>query len=355
MTETYRAVGLMSGTSLDGVDLVDVLFQKIEDKWNYDILNSNTYPYPENWLTRLTFNPHLHASDLLLLDAELGIYFGNLINRFFSDHHIPEKDIDLIASHGHTLFHAPDKGYTCQIGHGAHIKTVTGITTICDFRYQDIALGGQGAPLVPIGDDLLFSEYNARLNLGGFANISYRENGLSIAFDICPLNFVLNDLARQTGKAFDENGNMGRNGRLDNELLTSLNKISYYLEARQKTLGAEWVMKNIEPLLSQPETEIKSKLRTFTEHAAHQISNTLQKIEIETILVTGGGAYNDFLMERIRKLSGKKLTIPEPQLIEFKEALVFALLGVLRLRNEINILSSATGAAHSHSSGIIYN
>jgi len=344
----------MSGTSLDGVDIAIIELSKTDNNWKWKIKEAETIPYPRDWIDRLTYNPSLKAEQLLQLDAGLGIYFGKLITGFIQQKNIAKSKIDFIASHGHTLYHAPGKGYTSQIGHGAHIQAQTGITVICDFRYQDIALGGQGAPLVPIGDELLFSDYDACINLGGFANISFSYKGTRTAYDICPVNFVLNKLAGKLGKPFDENGQLASQGNIDEQLLKTLNQLPYYQKEGNKTLSAEWVEKFIEPLLYTAQQNTKSLLRTFTEHIALQLANSLSKHQLQKVLITGGGAYNDFLLNRIKNISKSKITIPKNELIEFKEALVFALLGVLRIRDEVNILASSTGSSKNHSSGIIY-
>ena len=261
------------------------------------------------------------------------------------------KNIDLIASHGHTVFHQPQKKFTLQIGDGRAIKILNKIPVVYDFRSQDVLMGGNGAPLVPIGDELLFSDFDACLNIGGFSNISFKKEGKRIAFDICPVNIVLNKFAQDLGKNYDEKGDFARNGKVNFEILTLLNSLPFYQENPPKSLGIEWVNEHVSPLLINESAE--NILATFTEHAAFQIAEIFNKNQIRKILFTGGGTYNSYLIERIRSKTETQIIIPENKLIDFKEALIFALMGVLRINNEINVLSSATGSSQDHSSGII--
>ncbi len=234
---------------------------------------------------------------------------------------------------------------------GGLVAALTGLSTVCDFRRADIALGGQGAPLVPIGDRDLFADYAACLNLGGFANVSMSRQDERIAYDICPVNFVLNHLAKNEGLDYDDRGEMAASGELNTPLLEKLNALDFYKIKYGKSLGREWVEKEIFPLLS--EIENKSALRTFTTHAAHQIARNLPSKG--RVLVTGGGAYNEFLLNEISRFQPQlKLSIPDKILLEGKEALIFAYLAKLRLEGKINVLASATGAIRDSSSGAIY-
>ncbi|NEW80658.1 MAG: anhydro-N-acetylmuramic acid kinase, partial [Gelidibacter sp.] len=261
---------------------------------------------------------------------------------------------DFIASHGHTIFHNPEKHYTLQIGNGPQITSITGIKTICNFRVQDVALGGQGAPLVPVGDELLFSEYDYCLNLGGFSNISFRKNHQRIAFDICPVNIVLNHYVAALNLEYDDRGTMASEGNIENNLLRELNSLAFYNDAKPKSLGYEFVVATIFPIIDKYNLSLKNILSTFVEHIAIQISKKIDSDSGKTMLVTGGGAFNTFLIERLQSHTKTQLIIPQETIINYKEALVFALLGFLKDENKINCLKSVTGASKDHSSGIIF-
>lgn len=350
--KSYFALGLMSGTSLDGLDICYVKFPTAETE-NFEILQAETIPYDQIWKSKLKNSIVLTAEELTRLDFDYGIYLGKTTKAFIQKHQI--QQLDFIASHGHTVFHNPAKNYTLQIGKGQGIFTETGIRTVFDFRSQDVLLGGQGAPLVPIGDEILFKNYDACLNLGGFSNISFQRNGKREAFDICPVNVVLNQLSEELGKNYDENGEMARSGKLLPELLDSLNSFDFYQNPPPKSLGLEWCLENVFPLLKSHSASIPNLLSTFTAHIADQIAKVLNENAIQDVLVTGGGTYNDFLIQSLDSKTKTRLIIPNKKLIDFKEALVFALMGFLRLENRINVLSSVTGAAKNHSSGIVVN
>ncbi|UJF29680.1 anhydro-N-acetylmuramic acid kinase [Kaistella sp. 97-N-M2] len=345
----FRAVGLMSGTSLDGLDICFAEFRKEENHWDFEILKGETLSYSNAWEEKLRGSIHLNSEDLLALHSEYGFYLGEKVKEFIATYSL--ENIDLIASHGHTVFHQPKKLFTLQIGDGRAIKILNDLPVVYDFRVQDVLMKGNGAPLVPIGDELLFSEFDACLNIGGFSNISFQQNGSRIAFDICAVNIVLNEFAKKLGKDYDHNGDLARNGEVDEELLEQLNSLFYYKEDAPKSLGIEWVKDHILPRFEgKTNSEI---LATFTEHAAFQIAETFKKYQIKKVLFTGGGTYNSFLLERIQNLTESEIIIPKKELIDFKEALIFAFMGVLRVNNEINILSSATGSWADHSSGIL--
>lgn len=342
------AIGLMSGTSLDGLDICLAEFEK-QDTWTFQILKAETLSYSEDWEIRLRNSIHLSSEDLLELHSDYGFYLGQQVKKFIHQHQL--ENIDLIASHGHTVFHQPKRKFTLQIGDGKAIKLETGLPVIYDFRSQDVLMRGNGAPLVPIGDELLFSGYSACLNLGGFSNISLRSEGKRIAFDIAPVNIVLNYLAQQLHKSFDENGALAAKGKTDETLLNQLNALEFYQISHPKSLGIEWCHQHIFPLLENIETF--DALATFTEHAAQQIANVINGYSIKDILITGGGAYNTFLIEKIRAKTKAEVIIPEKEIINYKEALIFAFMGVLKMNNEINVLSSATGSTADHCSGVI--
>ena len=344
-----KTIGLMSGTSLDGLDICIAQFEKTENNWNFQILEAETIAYSEKWENKLRNAVSLSSEDLLALHADYGFYLGKTVKDFLNSKKI--KNVDLIASHGHTVFHQPKRKFTLQIGDGRAIKLETSIPTIYDFRSQDVLMGGNGAPLVPIGDELLFSNYDACLNLGGFSNISFKKNDKRIAFDICPVNIILNQLSLEFGKKYDENGNLARTGTINSELLQQLNSLEFYQQQPPKSLGIEWCFENIFPLLKK--YDAKTSIATITEHAAYQISKVFNENQLKNVLFTGGGTYNQFLIERIQAHTSTEIMIPSKEIINFKEALIFAFMGVLRQNNEINVLSSATGSSKDHSSGVI--
>ncbi|SHL75394.1 anhydro-N-acetylmuramic acid kinase [Chryseobacterium polytrichastri] len=344
----FHAIGLMSGTSLDGLDICYATFEK-KETWSFKIIQAETISYSENWEDKLRNSIHLSAEELLELHSEYGFYLGKLTQDFIQKFDL--KNIDLIASHGHTVFHQPKKKFTLQIGDGRAIKIITGLPIIYDFRSQDVLMGGNGAPLVPIGDELLFSQYHACLNLGGFSNISLKINNKRIAFDIAPVNIVLNKLVQKFNKSFDENGDLAKTGSINVELLQQLNSLDFYQQAHPKSLGIEWCNEYVFPLFQNIET--LDILATFTEHIAQQISDVINEHQLKNILFTGGGTFNTYLIEKIREKTTTEIIVPEKEIIDYKEALIFAFMGVLKLNKEINVLSSATGSSNDHSSGII--
>ena len=346
--KTYFAIGLMSGTSLDGLDICYAKFQNITN-WEFEILKTETIPYSPEWKNRLQNAILLSAEDLLALDKEYGFYLGEKTQEFISKNNI--TDLDFIASHGHTVFHQPQRKFTLQIGDGRAIKLTTKKPVIYDFRSQDVLMGGNGAPLVPIGDELLFSQYDACLNLGGFSNISLQKNHQRIAFDISPVNVVLNYFAEKLGKNYDENGDFARNGAINFKILEELNTLTFYQKPAPKSLGVEFVNSEIFPLLKDEIPE--NIIATFTEHIAEQIAKVFNDNQLKTVLVTGGGTFNTYLLEKIREKSQTELIVPDENIINFKEALIFAFMGVLRLRNEVNVLCSATGSSENHCSGLL--
>jgi anhydro-N-acetylmuramic acid kinase len=348
--EKYKVIGLMSGTSMDGLDIAYCEFRHNRNKWEFRICEGKTVPFSAAVRKRLVAASETSALELARTHTWFGNWMGEAVYAFMNEHGLHP---DLISSHGHTIFHQPQKGFTLQIGCGAALAAISGVDTVCDFRTLDIALGGQGAPLVPIGDELLFSGYDYCLNLGGFANVSYRKKGKRLAFDICPANIVLNQLSQSLHLPYDKGGLIARGGRINQLLLDKLNTASYYSSSGPKSLGREWVRDKVIPLLASSQAPVADKLRTYTEHIAYQISRQVGDSKA-SLLVTGGGAFNLFLMERIRDLSGIPLALPEDNIIHFREALIFAFLGVLRIRNEVNCLKSVTGARQDSSGGCVY-
>ncbi|MCX6248385.1 MAG: anhydro-N-acetylmuramic acid kinase [Bacteroidetes bacterium] len=349
--ETYRATGLMSGTSLDGVDIAFCTFEKTETEWSYRIEKAETIPYPDTWKNRLSGLENQDALTFAKADSEYGHYLGKITDRFLRKHDLKPF---FIASHGHTIFHQPGSGFTSQIGKGPAIAAETGYPVVCDFRSTDVAFGGQGAPLVPAGDRFLFGEYTYCLNLGGFANISFEKSGQRIAFDICPANIVLNYLVASLEKEYDDGGKSARRGKLHKPLLEALDSLIFYQTPPPKSLGKEWVLAEVHPLLNQFAIPVEDKLRTYTEHIAGQVVRVAGKTDTGSLLITGGGAFNTFLIEKIRENARLTVILPDPLTINFKEALIFAFLGVLRWRGEVNCLKSVTGARIDTIGGAIY-
>jgi anhydro-N-acetylmuramic acid kinase len=356
--KTYNIIGVMSGTSLDGVDLAHIHFCINDGKWQYEILECETISYDDYWLQQLKTAVDFSNERLTEFNKEYTVLLGNIINNFIEKHQL--KNIDAVCSHGHTILHQPQNGFTLQIGNLPEIASIVQQTIVCDFRVQDVQLGGQGAPLVPIGDRILFADYDYCLNLGGFSNVSFEQNGNRIAFDISPVNTVLNFYANQLGLEYDDKGKIARRGKVNIDLLTELNALDFYAKPFPKSLGYEFVKTLALPLIENYNIAIEDKMHTFTEHVAMQTGFALDCFihhnDKEKMLVTGGGAYNDFLIERMRfHLPQLEIIIPDKKTLEYKEALIFALLGVLKLRNEINVLSSVTGAVRDHSSGVLYD
>ncbi len=343
----------MSGTSLDGVDLVYVKFEECHfhgKNSTFDIIYSETIAYPSKWLILLKEAFYYNKEQLEKLDIKYGTYLSELILDFIKINKIDK--IDFIASHGHTIHHKPEENYTLQIGDGQTIANKTKQKTICDFRTQDVALGGQGAPLVPIGDKLLFSEYDFCLNLGGFANISFDKNKERIAFDICPVNIVLNHFANKLGFDYDDKGKIASTGKINTKLLNELNNLSFYRNEKPKSLGFEFVTETIFPLIEKYTVSEKDILNTFVEHVAFQISKKIQTNG--KLLISGGGTFNEFLISRIKFFCENKIIIPSKTIIDFKESLIFAFLGLCKLENKVNCLKSVTGASKDHSSGFVF-
>ena len=352
MSEHWKVLGLMSGSSLDGVDLAFCEFQKkVNAGWVYNIKQSETFAYDKEWKELLQFMPAQSAAKIAEYDILYGKYLGKISKAFLAKHDLKP---DFISSHGHTIFHEPAKGFTLQLGDGQAMAIQSGFSVICDFRTKDILLGGQGAPLVPIGDKLLFADYEMCLNIGGIANISFDDQNKRIAYDICPANQVLNFLSLQKNIPFDKGGAIARSGEVNTQLLNLLNQDPFYRLKSPKSLSNQYVRRNFIEVMDSYQASIENKLRTFVEHIAMNICDETNDLPTGNMLVTGGGAHNSFLRERIEALSKHQIIIPVKKLVDFKEALVFAFIGILRKRNEINCLASVTGARTDCSTGIIF-
>lgn len=352
MAQYYKALGIMSGSSLDGVDLAFCEFYPHHnDRWHFEIIKAETAPFPRKWKKNLSQLPSAKAKKLIEYHLAFGRFLAETATQFLNKHALSP---DFIASHGHTIFHLPKKGFTFQLGYGQAIATETGEIVISDFRTKDILSGGQGAPLVAIGDELLFPEYDLCLNLGGIANISYRKKGRRMAFDVCPANQILNYLSRKNGRAYDNEGITARNGKVDTSLLMKLDNDPYYSLNFPKSLSNDYVKDKFIKIIEEYDDTVENKLRTSVEHIARQVHHAAVAHPAGRMLVTGGGAFNTFLIERIKQLTHHEVVIPNEILVNFREALIFAFMGVLRVRGEINCLASVTGAEKDLCCGVIF-
>ena len=359
----YNVIGLMSGSSLDGLDIAFVRFEETAGKWLFDIAETACIPYPDHWKKNLTDPGRLSARDYLLLHTDYGHYLGNCINDFLEEKSLAYQ-VQLIASHGHTAFHLPSRHMTAQLGDGAAIAALTGIHTITDLRSVDLALGGQGAPIVPIGEKLLFPEFDLFLNLGGIANLSANREKFT-GFDVCPANRVLNLLAAGAGKEYDENGLLASQGKVDQALLSRLNACDYYSLTYPKSLANEFGMEVLYPLIQQAQLSVADGLRTYMQHVVFQIERGVVLLREEMqgrhplrLLITGGGAHNLLLTRMLKEMLtpvGIECVVPDAKLVDYKEALVMALIGVLRWREDVNVLHSVTGASKDSINGAIWS
>ncbi|MBN1598211.1 MAG: anhydro-N-acetylmuramic acid kinase [Bacteroidales bacterium] len=351
MSDSTTVLGIMSGTSLDGVDIAICNFMYENYKWNYKVIFTKTYPYNYEWKKKLSDVFKAAATELTQLDREYGFFLGELAADAIKK---SGTKPELIASHGHTVHHNPKEKYTVQIGHGACIAAVTGITTVSDFRSADVARGGEGAPLVPAGDKLLFSKYDACLNLGGIANISLDHKEQRIAGDICPVNTVLNYYAEMAGKDYDPDGSLGKTGKLSENIFNKLNNLDFYSVNFPKSIGREWVETNFLDILEKSNDSIQDKLNTIYHHIVFQTGLIIKKYRVRSILLSGGGTYNLFLLQLLQENISCEWIIPDSILIEFKEAIIFGFLGLLRIRGQVNCYSSVTGAHHDCICGAVY-
>ncbi len=347
--DRYSVIGLMSGTSLDGLDIAFCDFT-LDKTWSFQLLEAETVNYSPEMKEKLSSLSDGTAKEL----AEYHVYFGKFCGERVAEF-VKRKKMtpDFVASHGHTIFHQPGIGLTLQIGEGAALAAASGFPVVCDFRSGDIALGGQGAPLVPIGDRLLFGRYTYCLNLGGIANISFESGGNRIAFDVCACNILLNYLAQKSGKAFDLNGEMAAAGKVHPGMLAKFNSLEYYSRPFPKSLGREDVDRDLIRFFEKNEFNLplEDLMATAVEHIARQIGNNTGA---GTMLVTGGGVFNTFLIQRLKEFTATEVIVPDPEIVNYKEALIFAFLGLKRWRSEVNCLKSVTGASRDNIGGAIY-
>jgi anhydro-N-acetylmuramic acid kinase len=358
----YKVIGLMSGSSLDGLDIAYVQLDEVRGQWTYEILQAACLPYSEKWINALQHASDVNVADFLRLHTSYGRYLGHRVSEFIAKHDLEHK-VHFIASHGHTVFHEPESHTTCQVGDGAAMAAVTGLPVINDLRAMDVALGGQGAPIVPIGDKLLFGEYDYQLNVGGIANITvpHPSGTGALAFDVCPANQVLNALAEREGRDMDEDGTMAEAGSLLSNILEELSTTHYYHQKPPKSLSNEAARNMLFPTLLESDHNNYDLLHTATIHIARQIADAVKGYphgkEQGKLLATGGGAFNKFLMKQLEKeLKPYDVTVevPKANVVKFKEALVMALVGTLRWREEVNVLSTVTGASRDSVGGAVW-
>jgi anhydro-N-acetylmuramic acid kinase len=358
----YRAIGVMSGSSLDGLDIAFAEFQENAGKWNYEIRQADCYSYNQNWNEKLKSATSLHSADYQLLHVEYGHYIGEQINEFIEKHGL-QYQVALIASHGHTTFHIPSKKMTAQLGDGASIAAETQLPVITDLRALDLAFGGQGAPIVPIGEKWLLGDFDFFLNLGGIANISFKSEPY-IAFDVCAANRVLNMLISNEGKEYDNKGEMAKDGEVNFKLLQKLNELDYYRQPYPKSLANDFGTDIVYPMIIDSGCKTRDALRTYVEHIVTQIKGAVANLvnhkpqaTNRKLLVTGGGAFNSFLIGRLTeelKQSQIEVVVPDEKLVQYKEAMIMAFMGVLRWRQEYNVLSSVTGASRDSIGGALW-
>lgn len=347
----YTIVGVMSGTSQDGLDIAICEFVAINHNFNYAIIKAATIPYSAEQKNKLRSIPYLNVENYFKLNHQFGKFIGKEVAKFIAG---SEEKPAAVASHGHTVFHQPQKGYSTQIGCGATIAAHSGLTTVCDFRSMDVALNGQGAPLVPVGDKLLFGQYKSCLNIGGIANISFEKNNSRIAFDICFANMALNYFAQLAGSDYDENGNWAKQGNFNKDLFDALNNLSFFKIKTAKSIGREYFEDEFLHTILKSKLPVNDVLNTVVNHIAFQIGTVLNENNLDDVFITGGGANNTFLIEALKKYYSGKIIIPDATTINFKEALIFAFLGYLRLNEQTNTLSSVTGAKQNSIGGAVY-
>lgn len=343
----------MSGTSMDGLDIAYSHFTNHNQRWKYSIKAASTIKYPKTWMKKLASAHKLSGQDFITLDMEYGAFLGEACKQFIKQHRLK---VDFIASHGHTIFHQPRQRITYQIGNGNALYARCGIPVIYDFRNLDVQLGGEGAPLVPIGDRLLFDEYDVCLNLGGIANLSMEKEEGRIAYDVCFMNMGLNYLAEKAGKPFDQGGRIASRGTINSRMAAKLNKEYSMMRTKRPSLSREIFENRIKPILETTGISIEDKLCTFTDSSAREIASAIVSGKKNAkVLCTGGGTFNAFFVSCLLEHcgDGAGLIIPEEDVVKYKEALVFSFLGVLRFQRQVNCLKSVTGASRDSSCGVV--
>lgn len=360
----YRAIGLMSGSSLDGLDIVFAELVESRGVWTYDIQAAACYSYSDEWKQKLISAKQLAAYEYCSLHVEYGRYLSSQVNRFIEENELYHQ-VQLISLHGHTVFHEPANGITTQLGCGATLSALTGINVVSDLRIIDVALGGQGAPIVPLGEKLLFPGFDFYLNIGGIANLSFHNDNAIVAFDVCPANRVLNMLAQMEGEEYDKDGGIAARGELIQPLFDALNQLDYYKQPAPKSLSNSFGIDTVFPLITNYAAATDDALNTYSAHIAHQVQQAIEDLIIREasgnsnlkLLVTGGGAFNNYLIKKINEnlaISNVEVIIAEDKIVLYKEALIMALLGVLRWREENTVLASVTGALRNSIGGAVW-
>ena len=357
-TKSYnnlQLLGLMSGTSLDGLDIAHVAFDFSKPvKIDFQLINCKTYPLPTPIFEKLSKIFSLSVMAIFELDQELAHFYAGCIAQFITEFKIDQKEITAIASHGQTIFHQPNKGFTTQIGCGSTLNYLTKIPVINQFRQLDVSAGGQGAPLVPLGDALLFAPFaDGFLNLGGFANISTQNNTSSIAYDIAPANLPMNQWMQQLGKAHDANGELARAGKINEKILSEILSLDFFGQNGPKSLGTEWLESTYMPCFKND--TIPNKLRTHLEVLKISCIRAFERLGLNSVYLSGGGVFNAYFIELLSEAFQGKLIIPDEDTINYKEALIFAFLGARYLRNETTTVSAVTGAHEALRTGVLHD
>ncbi len=350
-----RVIGMMSGSSLDGLDIADCTFSSLGNSFSYFINTAQTLEYPEDLKKSLTIASSLSSIQLTELNKQYSSWISEQLNNIIED----KDSIQLIGLHGHTVFHEPKKGFSLQLGDGAIISSKTNIATVTDFRNADIAAGGQGAPLSPKGDLDLFSEYDGFLNLGGISNFSFKMKDDSIlGYDICPFNLALNELAERVGLNYDKDGKLASKGVLIESLFEELNSIPFYADKKPKSIDRIWYEKEFQPILKKyyNSSRLEDIIHSVCQHQKKQIADVLNYYlsEGKQILFSGGGTNNSFFIESLKSQVKAEIIIPETEIVDYKEAIIFAYLALLRALNKTNCIAKVTGAEKDSIGGELF-
>lgn len=348
----------MSGSSLDGLDIGIIDIIKKGNELSYEVIRCDTIEYSTEWKKSLTSLPNASAKELANNDMAYSRYMSELIRSFLKE----EDQIDYVSLHGHTLFHEPENGFTYQLGNGGVLSARLGLPVVCDFRSKDIGLGGKGTPLAPIVDSYFYNEYEVLINLGGICNLTFLSKKETIAWDVCPCNQLLNFLSEKMNLAYDKDGLIARNGKLNLDFLNILEKNPYYSEKYPKSLDNQYIKQNIIRELDSYTIPLEDQLHTTCIFVARQIKAAIQmavkSLEVawpEKILITGGSAHNAFLIQCIKEhCAPSVVSIPDETIINYKEIILMALCAYLRVNNQENTLSEVTGSSRNSIGGAIY-
>ena len=359
-----RYIGIMSGTSLDGVDVV---LCEIDDT-SCTLLESLEFPFPSELKAELLsmISGTCTLEEIGRADHGLGVLFTEAVASLVVSHNIDVTTIKAIGLHGQTLWHDPEGEYafTMQLGDPNILATKTGIEVVADFRRKDVALGGQGAPFAPAFHEFIFSNINkptAVLNIGGMANITVlakKNNDRLIGYDTGCGNVLLDAwIAKHKNLSYDKDGAWARSGKVDDALLDTMMKDPYFSASYPKSTGREkfnmaWLEGVIDNVGMRP-TRPTDVQRTLVELTALSISNEVLKFNRDIVLLCGGGAKNIFLVERIKQLLPNIEVNIAPHADEI-EAMTFAWLACKRIHKEKVNLKDVTGASDNAVLGGIY-